>query len=259
MLEPQGPQDSLPPQPSTSRGGGNAPWTSSDLILFGLFFGLTVLFLPAVVLSLIHIFRPAIRVNNLSAVDQVVIQGIMDLVLVGFIMFLVKLVHGRSFLETIHWYRPYPFRFPFLITVGAFLAITVMIVSSIFPPSSTPPIEKLISSARSLYVFAIFGIGLAPLFEEVIFRGFLFKVFADISGPRSAIPWTAGLFALLHVPQLWGSWAGIALIFGVGYVLAVLRDRSGSLIPSLIVHMSYNGMLFGMYALTTLVQHGAGT
>jgi membrane protease YdiL (CAAX protease family) len=256
MLEPQRPQDSSPPAAPSER--PQAPWTLADLILFGLFFGLTVLFLPVGLLSIAHIFRPELQVENLSAVDQLMIQGIMDLVLVGFIMFLVKVVHGRSFLATIHWYRAYPFRSSFLITLGAFLAITVMIVSSVFPPTSTPPIEKLLSSARSLYVFAIFGVGLAPLFEEIIFRGFLFKVFVDISGRRSAIPLTAGLFALLHVPQLWGSWAGIGLIFIVGYVLALLRDRSGSLIPSLIVHMSYNGMLFGMYALSTLLQHGVG-
>ena len=63
----------------------------------------------------------------------------------------------------------------------------------------------------------------AGLFEEIIFRGFLFKVLSDVRGPDAAVVVTAILFALLHLPQLWGSWAGVALIFGsLGY------ERSGN-------------------------------
>ena len=108
-----------------------------------------------------------------------------------------------------------------------------------------------------MWIFAIFGIGVAPVFEEVIFRGFLFKVLAEMRGPSVAVPVTAVLFALLHIPQLWGSWAGIALIFLVGYILSQVREKSNSLIPSLIIHTSYNAMLFGVYVVGTLVQNGA--
>ncbi len=108
-----------------------------------------------------------------------------------------------------------------------------------------------------MYVFAVFGITVAPLFEEIIFRGFLFKVLSDIRGPGTAVSVTAILFALLHLPQLWGSWAGVVLIFVVGYVLSFVRQRSNSIIPSFIIHTSYNGMLFGVFALSTLVQKGA--
>src|SRR4029077_16596046 len=102
-------------------------------------------------------------------IDQVVFTGIMDLVLVGFIVVLVRGLHGRSFLETIHWYPRHQFSSGFLVSLGAILAVTVIIVSNVFPPSSAPPIEKLLTSTKSLWIFAIFGIGVAPLFEEVIF------------------------------------------------------------------------------------------
>jgi membrane protease YdiL (CAAX protease family) len=192
----------------------------------------------------------------LTVVDQVVLQGLMDVVLVAFIMFLVKIVRHRRFLETIHWYRRHQFRTASLVSFGATLALTVLLVSAFFPTAGQTPIEKMLSSARSLYVFALFGIFVAPTFEEIIFRGFLFKVFFDMSGPGLAIPATAALFALLHAFQLWGNWPAIAMIFAVGYVLAFLRNRSSSLIPGLIVHTSYNAMLFGMYALSTLLQKG---
>jgi membrane protease YdiL (CAAX protease family) len=239
--EPQGPQ---------------SLWRMADLLVFAVFFLLTVLLLPLSVIRVWRIFNPDLRVADLTAVDQVVLQGIMNLVLVGFIAFLIKVVHRRSFIETIHWFRDHQFGTGFLISLGATLAISVLIVSSFFPAGEAPPIEKLLSSTKAVYVFAVFGIGAAPLFEEIIFRGFLFKVLFDIGGSGAAVSVTAILFALLHLPQLWGSWAGVGLIFVVGYVLSFVRLRSNSLIPSFIIHTSYNTMLFGVFALSTFIQKG---
>jgi CAAX protease family protein len=233
-----------------------SPWRIADLIVFAVFFLLTVLFLPITVLRVWHIFNPELRVADLTAVDQVILQGLMNSVLVGFIAFLIKVVHRQSFVETIHWFRNHQFSTGFLISLGATPAISVLLVSSFFPAGEPPPIERLLSSATAVYVFAIFGIGAAPLFEEIIFRGFLFKVLFDIGGSGTAVSVTAILFALLHLPQLWGSWGGVILIFIVGYVLSFVRLRSNSLIPSFIIHTSYNTMLFGVFALSTFVQKG---
>jgi membrane protease YdiL (CAAX protease family) len=247
--------NSLPdPLPELERPEPRNPWSGVDLIVFAVFFGLTVLVLPAGLIWLWRFFDPGLKADELTAVDLVLVQGLMNLVLVGFIAFLVKTVHRRRFLDAIHWYRNYEFANGFLIALGATLAVSVLIVSSFFPPSSPPPIEKLLSSSRAMWIFAIFGIGIAPLFEEIIFRGFLFEVLAEMRGTRIAVPVTAVLFALLHVPQLWGSWAGVALIFLVGYILSLIRKRSNSLIPSLIMHTSYNAMLFGVFVISTLVQ-----
>jgi len=229
-------------------------WRIVDLIVFAVFSLLTVLFLPLTVLRVWHIFNPQLRVTDLTAV--VILQGLMDSVLIGFIAFLIKVVHRQSFVETIHWFRNHQFSTGFLISLGATLAISVLLVSSFFPPREPPPIERLLSSATAVYVFAIFGIGAAPLFEEIIFRGFLFKVLFDIGGSGMAVSVTAILFALLHLPQLWGSWGGVILIFIVGYILSFVRLRSNSLIPSFIIHTSYNTMLFGVFALSTFVQKG---
>ena len=244
--------------PSLDQPSDQVPWRALDLVIFGAFFGLTVLFAPIGIISALRVFNPELRLSDLSAAEQVLVQGIIDVLLVAFIVFLVKVVHQKSFTETIHWFHNHTFRIASLIGSGALLALTVLVTSALFPPSEPPPIEKLISSSGSLYVFVIFGIGVAPLFEEIIFRGFLFKIFADLGGAALAVPSTAVLFTLLHVPQLWGSWAGILLIFVVGYVLSLVRERSNSLIPSLVIHTSYNAMLFGVFALSTFFQRTRG-
>jgi len=222
------------------------PWGMVDLIAFALFFLFTMFLLNVLVLRFWG--------KDVTALSQVLLQGIMDGMLVGFIAFLIKVVHRESLLETLYWRKDYRFSKGFLISSGATLAITVLIVSSFFPAGEAPPIEKLLSSPSAVYVFAVFGIAAAPLFEEIIFRGFLFQVLFEIKGAGTAVSVTAILFALLHVPQLWGSWAGVALIFVVGYVLSFVRWRSNSLIPSFIIHTAYNGMLFGVFALSTFIQ-----
>ncbi len=245
-----------PQPPIENQEQPQSPWSMADLIVFAVFFALTVLLLPLTVIRVWRIFRPDLRLADLTATDQVLLQGVMNLVIVGFIVFLVRVVHRQSFTETIHWFRNHGFGTGFLISLGATLAISVLIVSSFFPAGEPPPIERLLSSTTAMYVFAIFGVVVAPLFEEIIFRGFLFKVLSDIRGPGTAVSMTAILFALLHLPQLWGSWAGVVLIFVVGYVLSLVRQRSNSLIPSFIIHTSYNCMLFSVFALSTLVQKG---
>jgi len=233
------------------------PWTLADLIVFGVFFAVTVFLLPVGAVRVWHIFNPEVRLSQLTATDQVLLQGVMDLVIVGFIAFLVRVVHGESILQTIHWFKNHQFRTGFLVSLGAALAISVLIVSAFFPPHEPPPIERLLTSTRAMWTFALFGVGVAPLFEEIIFRGFLFKVLSDVRGPDAAVVVTAILFALLHLPQLWGSWAGVALIFVVGYILSFIRQRSNSLIPSFIIHTSYNAMLFGVFILSSAVQKGS--
>src|SRR4051794_30165967 len=109
MLDAPDPQDSSPP-PIPPIETPSSPWTSFDLLVFGGFFGRTVVFLPLGIVYVMRIFRPTLQIADLSAVDQIVIQGIMDVVLVGFIVLLVKVVHGRSFRETIHWYPKQRYR-----------------------------------------------------------------------------------------------------------------------------------------------------
>ena len=240
------------PAPEASR----SFWSVADLVAFGSFFVLTLLFLPVVLVIIMQVFIPGLSATNLSGEAQVMIQGALDLVWVGFIFFLVRVIHRRQILETIRWFHTRHFRTRNLIALGATLALSVLFVSSFFSPASTPPIEKLVESTKSLYVLVIFGIFFAPIAEEIMFRGFFFNVLSDLGGARLAVPCTAVLFALLHAPQLWGSWAGIVLIFVVGYVLSIVRHRSNSLIPSFIVHTAYNSMLFGAFALSTLIQPG---
>src|SRR5262245_8937013 len=223
-------------------------WRRTDLLVFGIFFLGTVLFLPPIMLLLFRLFQPGLQFQDLSGVQQILMQAIMDFVLVAFIFFLVRIVHGRPVLRTLYCVRPPYLRIGRMVGAGVVLAVTVLIVSRFLPAPSETQLEKLLATTPSLIVFVVFGIVFAPALEEIIFRGFLYTVLADNYGSKAAIPVTAVLFAALHVPLRGGNLPAVILILVVGYIFTVVRQRSGSVIPSIIMHTAYNAMLFGISA-----------
>lgn len=78
----------------------------------------------------------------------------------------------------------------------------------------------------------------APVGEELLFRGFVFRgcAVSDVSAPPTIVI-SSFLFALLHVQY---DWVGMALIFLVGLLLGVLRWRSGSTTLVILLHVALN-------------------
>ena len=96
---------------------------------------------------------------------------------------------------------------------------------------------------------------LAPIMEEWLFRGVLFRALSEgglRSGSRASlvlgVALSAALFALAHGEPL--QFAGLFL-FGV--VLAVLVIRTKRLVPCIVTHMSFNGV-----AIAALVSQRSG-
>ena len=91
--------------------------------------------------------------------------------------------------------------------------------------------------------------------EEVIFRGFLYPVVERRLGKTGALLITALLFSGVHVSQLWGSWPAIILITVVGFTLSSVRAHTDALLPSFIIHLSYNSTICLLFLIGVLV-HG---
>jgi membrane protease YdiL (CAAX protease family) len=83
---------------------------------------------------------------------------------------------------------------------------------------------------------------IAPLVEEIVFRGYLYPVVARGLGVTTSIFVTGALFGLLHAPQLWGGWWQIALLVMVGVVFTLVRAVSKTVVTSYVVHTSYNSV-----------------
>lgn len=119
------------------------------------------------------------------------------------------------------------------------------------------PVHHLFGSVvgASFVVLIVMTTFLAPIMEEWLFRGVLFRALSE-GGPRGGsraslvlgVALSAALFALAHGEPL--QFAGLFL-FGV--VLAVLVVRTKRLVPSIVTHMSFNGV-----AIAALVSQRSG-
>ena len=101
-------------------------WEGYNLIAFIAFSVATVFFLPGGIFLLLRLFQPDLRIETLSGVQQILIQALMDIVLVGFIVFLVAAVHRMPIFRTLYLVPNESLRIGRLILGGALLAITVL-------------------------------------------------------------------------------------------------------------------------------------
>jgi membrane protease YdiL (CAAX protease family) len=77
--------------------------------------------------------------------------------------------------------------------------------------------------------------GLAPVGEELFFRGFMLTRLRRVWSAGPAIVVTALAFGLIH-----GEWVHGLLATGIGLYLGLITERSGSLIPAMICHVANN-------------------
>ena len=231
---------SLSNSESVSVGERRNVWAIVDLLVFGLFFVIAFIAL-------------AFSLSGLSPIVVILGQGLFNCVLLAFIALWVRGVKHDSLVNYLHFFRSPAFSTRALIVLGSLSAVIVSTIS-IFVPKAETPLEKFLSSGNAVVLFAIFAVSVAPLTEELIVRGFLFRVLNEIGGPKLAIAGTSIIFAVPHFLQLGGTWILGALIFVVGCLLSVVRYRSNSVISSIIVHTAYNASLILVGPLISVLQ-----
>jgi membrane protease YdiL (CAAX protease family) len=179
----------------------------------------------------------------LEAISLLIFQALLDVFIFLFIYFTITLKYGAPFWVSIKWTGRT--RKPLLtyLPVGVVLALMALYISALLPSSQKAPIEELLEQPASAFLFAGLGVFIAPLVEELLFRGFIYPVAERGLGRFWAVVITALLFTGLHLGQLWGSWTGIAMILLVGVTLSIVRAGTDSVIPSFIIHLSYNSTL----------------
>ncbi|HZU43939.1 MAG TPA: type II CAAX endopeptidase family protein [Terriglobales bacterium] len=160
----------------------------------------------------------------------------------AFMYVVVTRVYHRPFWAAVRWNQPKKSWLGF-VGIGIALAIFVPVISSHLPVPKSLPIDQMFQTATDAYVMMIFGVAVAPLMEELFFRGFLYPVLVRRLGAVAAVILTAALFALIHSSQLGRSWSALLVIFIVGLVLTVTRALRKSVGASWLVHMAYNGTL----------------
>ena len=136
---------------------------------------------------------------------------------------------------------------PVLVVTGAVAYITVGL-AGVLPPSPLPPTGTI----AGLVLHLVAGAAVAPIAEELLFRGFALTAWRRVVGARGAIVRSSIVFVLAHVLFISGDTFGetvrIALVAGlvripVAVALGWLFVRTGSIWGPIGLHAAFNAIL----------------
>ena len=132
-----------------------------------------------------------------------------------------------------------------VIGIGSLVAFGVFIsaVAYMFPSVDQSAVmdseyRSAMGSTAGLILFWLTLVVTAPVAEEIIFRGFLFRGWSESRlGVIGALMLTSLIFAVIHLQY---SVQGMAVVFGLGLLLGVMRWRSGSTVLVILMHAVWN-------------------
>ncbi|MCC6623956.1 MAG: CPBP family intramembrane metalloprotease [Deltaproteobacteria bacterium] len=143
--------------------------------------------------------------------------------------------------------RPLPRRFlglaawtlPALAVVFVLTVAAIILTTFLFGPirGNQIALQVIVSDARP-ETFVLIAIGaalIAPVMEEILFRGFLFRNLRDTVGRTPALFLSGLVFAVVHrEPAL------LVPLMAMGVALALLYEWSGSLLVPIAAHAAWN-------------------
>jgi membrane protease YdiL (CAAX protease family) len=128
------------------------------------------------------------------------------------------------------------------------VALAVVALVQVVPESPLPPTGTL----PGLLAHLLAGAVIAPIAEEVLFRGFALTAWRRTAGTRAAIVRSSIVFVLAHVLLIGGdrfedalklAFVAGAVRIPVALALGWIFVRTGSLWASIGLHAAFNGIL----------------
>ncbi len=134
--------------------------------------------------------------------------------------------------------------FVLLVVAGVNLAFMYLIVD--INPNSRSGDIKDPTLFRVLIAYAS-AVVVSPIYEEILYRGFLYQAFRNSIGKSMAIVLSAILFSLVHLP----SYDILLINFINGILLALIYEKTKSIYSPIIVHGGFNGCLLTIVFITS--------
>lgn len=125
----------------------------------------------------------------------------------------------------------------------AYHAATPLLVRIASPAPETPMSRMLTQPGFGRVAFLVVALLVAPPAEEFLFRGVLLAGLSIRLRPAGAAALVTAVFLAAHLPQTLAWWPAALAITGLGVVTAMLRIRSGSLLPGVAAHAAYNAVV----------------
>ncbi|MSR76753.1 MAG: CPBP family intramembrane metalloprotease [Candidatus Omnitrophica bacterium] len=146
-----------------------------------------------------------------------------------------------------------------IIPLFAVVLTLVSLVSKSFgsEPDPHPLVYMFLdeTGSRQFLIYTLLiAVVLAPMLEEIFFRGFCYPVFKHCFGKSIGMVVTASIFAAIH-GSLFAFWP----IFVLGLVLTYLYELRQSLVAPMVLHITHNAIFISYFFLlkqVILAPHG---
>jgi membrane protease YdiL (CAAX protease family) len=96
-------------------------------------------------------------------------------------------------------------------------------------------------TSTELVVLTLFAVLMAPVLEELIFRGLVQSTFHKLCSPKTSVWMTSLVFLTLH-GSYFGNPKALTHVLVVGLCFGIWRERTQSLVPGMIAHWFNNGL-----------------
>ncbi len=189
------------------------------------------------ILGVLYLFNFDIIFNSFEILNQIVLL----LVVICCVLYFEIIKNHKTFLGFIG-FRKEDIKTYIVATLAGFVLVVLAVgfldyLSSLFSSSETNPYEgadkKLFDS---VFVLSLL---ISPFSEEFFFRGFLQDILVEKLGAVWGIVITVLSFSLLH-QGYWNYWGAFLGIITIAIVLSLLKYKTNSLIPSIVVHLLNN-------------------
>lgn len=129
--------------------------------------------------------------------------------------------------------------------IALFLVSSVLL--SLLNAAFREPEDSMWTIIKELPPFAVTvvlfqGVVLAPILEEVFFRGMLLGVFRLVERPWAGVAVSSALFGMAHMQGV----ATVLSIMVMGAFLGLLALKTRSIVPGIVAHFVNNALSFGL-------------
>jgi membrane protease YdiL (CAAX protease family) len=227
-------------------------WGYADLLLFA---GITV---PCMLLGMLLV-RLAMAIFHLHTDLSVAVllpeQLVGYTLLFGALRLMFRVQYDRPFWTSLGW-KPVPVPVAYVAAAGMGTAMAGLVAGALIhlPTTGNEMTELLQQGRLALVLMTAFGVGVAPLCEELAFRGFLQPLLVRSFGALGGVLTAGVAFGLLHFREYGNSWRHALLLSGAGACFGWMRHFTKSTKASVIMHASYNGLLFLLLALALIAE-----
>lgn len=162
------------------------------------------------------------------------------------VVWLIFKIRKKSFFSELEIKKIRPCGVVALIVFGACMNIVMSMLLNVLPlPESWWAQYNESSSAVSTDTTIIGMIAaaiLAPITEEIVFRGLIYRTISKGCGIWIGAIVSALIFGIMHGAIIWALYA-----FILGFILAMIYAKTGSLLSSVLVHFGFNAINYFIY------------